>query len=403
VRWWVWFPWTATLVLTAGCYLYLTQLDKTWHQRVTETRHVAGPTRVVERVVEKPVDRVVEKPVDRVVEKIVEKPVEKIVEKVVEKPVPTGPTADALKDDQAKKFEAEYRTLMGKADLIGAARLLNDWQTHLPAWGLFAPPSVNLLKSEFFVQAPARLAEWAAGRVRDRRFADAYSGLAEFAAADAVKSLLVDGRAVELARQVRADVRAAEDEYHYSQILALAADPAQEARLKQHLDAYLALVEPPGRMLAEVQRLADYYKWVKDGRPAKAVVKIEWGPRTVAREHTIEVGLGAGKNGQPAQMFARTADARPGQMWTDTFAFSGAGGPADRIPYRVKTTRPTSPVEELAEATRVRTELFLLDRTGPVSVAGEADSGTKVTVEWQGVLAKPELPAWRAPVPALPK
>jgi hypothetical protein len=91
-------------------------------------------------------------------------------------------------------------------------------------------------------------------------------------------------------------------------------------------------------------------------------------------------------------------------VWTETFAVSGVSGPTDRIPYRVKTVRPTSPVEELAEAARVRTELFLLDRTGPVSVAEEADSGTKVTVEWQGVLAKPELPPWpAAKAPTLPK
>jgi hypothetical protein len=269
--------------------------------------------------------------------------------------------------------------------------------------GIAAPPAVNKLKSDFFVHAPARLAEWAAGRARDRRFADAYAGLAEFAADDAVKSVLVDTRVAELVRKVRADVWVAEDEYHYTQIVALANDPAQEARLKQHIDAYLALVEPQGRMLAEVQRLADYRKWVKDGRPVKAVVKIEWGPRTVAREHTIEVGLGIGKDGQPAATFTRTAHPRPGEVWAETFTLNGLGGPVERIPYKVKTTRPTSPVEELAEGARVRTELFLLDRTGPVSVAGEADSGTKVTVEWQGVLAKPELPAWpSAKAPALP-
>ena|SRR5438270_9976524 len=144
-------------------------------------------------------------------------------------------------------------------------------------------------------------------------------------------------------------------------------------------------------MLAEVQKLADYRKWVKDGRPAKAVVKVEWGPRTVAREHAIELGFGLGKDGQPAAAFTRTADARPGQTWTDTFSVIG-GSPG--MPYRIKTQRPTSPVEELAEASRVRTEMFLLDRTGPPAVASEADSGTKATVDWQGIPAKPELPEW---------
>jgi hypothetical protein len=255
---------------------------------------------------------------------------------------------------------------------------------------------------DFATAAPTRLAAWATERSADHRYADAYSGLATLAASEPVRSLAGPDLPGSVAK-ARQTVRVAEEEYHYTQVRALADNPAEEARLQQHLDAYLALVEPPGQMLAEVQKLADYRKWAKDGRPAKVVVKVEWGPRTVAREHTIEIGLGAGKDGQPAATFTRSADARPGQVWTETFPVRGAGAPVDRIPYRVKTLRPTSPVEELAEAARVRTELFMLDRTGPVSVAGEADSGTKVTVEWQGVLTKPELPAWPAPkVPGTP-
>jgi hypothetical protein len=403
LRWWVWFPWTATLVLSVGCYLYLTQVDKTWHQRITETHHTAGPTRVVERVVEKPVDRVVEKivekPVDRVVEKIVEKPVEKVVEKVVEKPVPSADN----KADQWVKFEAEYHARMRRDDPLAAAELLHDRSRLLPAWGREEPPGLKGLQADFQVTAQARLADWAARRTADHRFADAHAGLNAFASIEATRTLVSAATLSEWVTAARARVRAAEDEYHYTQIVALASDPAQEAPLKQHIDAYLALVEPPGRMLAEVQRLADYRKWVKDGRPAKAVVKVEWGPRTVAREHTLDIALGAGSNGQPAATFTRTAEARPGQVWTETFPVSGVGGPADRVPYKVKASRPTSPIEELAEGARDRTELFLLDRSGPVSVAGEADSGTKVTVEWQGVLAKPELSAPGPKAPTLPK
>jgi hypothetical protein len=51
-------------------------------------------------------------------------------------------------------------------------------------------------------------------------------------------------------------------------------------------------------------------------------------------------------------------------------------------------------VEELVEAGRERVELFLSDPSGPLIVANEVDSGTKVTVEWQGVVAKPTLPEW---------
>lgn len=49
---------------------------------VTETKVVE---KIVEKPVEKIVEKVVEKPVEKIVEKVVEKPVEKIVEKVVEK------------------------------------------------------------------------------------------------------------------------------------------------------------------------------------------------------------------------------------------------------------------------------------------------------------------------------
>ena len=51
-RWWVWGPWTAVAVLLTAKYLYLTQVDKTWNQRISETHFSAGPTKVVEVPVE---------------------------------------------------------------------------------------------------------------------------------------------------------------------------------------------------------------------------------------------------------------------------------------------------------------------------------------------------------------
>ncbi|HEX3148057.1 MAG TPA: hypothetical protein VHR66_08225 [Gemmataceae bacterium] len=392
LRWWVWFPWAATAVLSIGFYLYLSQIDRTWRQRVTEHHHSEGPTRVVIRQVETPVDRIVEKivekPVDRVVEKVVEKPV--IVEKIVEKPVPAL-TTDASKQDQWLKFEAEYKARMARPDVQAAADLISVWKAHLPAWGTDEPPGLKGLRDDFRATAPARLKDWAAGLTATHRFADAHAGLAILAGSDAVRSAGGPPGAEWIGAGLHQSVQAAEEDYHYRQIRTLADNPADEARLKQHIDAYLALVDPPGKHLADVQRLADYHRWIKDGRPMKAVVKIEWGPRTAIREHVIEIGLGLDKNNQPAQTFTRTAEARPGETWTDTFVVSGFGGPPEKIPYRVKTARPTSPVEELAEGTRIRTELFLLDKTGPLAVSGENDSGTKVTVEWQGALTKPEL------------
>jgi hypothetical protein len=404
LRWYVWFPWTALVLLLVAKYLYLTQVDKTWNQRVVETRHVPGPTRVIEQTVEKPVvvEKVVEKPVEKIVEKVVEKPVERIVEKVIEKPV-AAPTPETAKQDQWTRFESEYRMRANRNDVLAAADWLHGWKAQLPAWGMSEPLGLRGLRDDFGRTAGNRLSAWAAGLAVERRYADAHAGLSAVAASESVRGLADPAAVAAAATTARKAVRAAEEEYQYTQIRQYADNPAEERRLKQHLDAYLALVDPPGQMLSEVQKLADFRRWQKDGRPMKAVVKIEWGPRTVAREHTIEIGLGAGKDGQPAATFTRTAVARPSQVWTETFPVSGLTGPADRIPYRVKTVRPTSPVEELAEAAPNRSEVFLLNPTGSVSVAGETESGTKVSVEWQGALVKPELPPWpTAKTPALP-
>jgi hypothetical protein len=388
LRWWVWGPWAAVAVLLTAKYVYLTQIDRTWHQRITETRYVVGPTKVVERVVEQPVEKivekVVEKPVDRIVEKIVEKPVEKILEK----PVP-GPRTGNSKDDQWTKFAAEYKAHMGRGEVLAAADLLHAWQDHLPGWGADSPPGLSDLRRDFGQTAGEKLRAWAAGRIADRRFAPAHEGLSAFAGSESVKALFGPTAPAELAKALRSEVRDAEDEYHYTRIRTLAAaDPVPDDRLKQHIDAYLALVEPPGSRLAEVQKVADYHRWLKDGRPAKAVVTITWGPRTAARDQMIEVGLGTGKDGQPIQTFTRTAAAGPGRVWADTFPVVGL--PVQT--YEVKTIRPASPVEELAEGVRERTERF--HPAGPVSAADDLPSGTKVTVEWQGVLAKPDLPPW---------
>jgi hypothetical protein len=378
------------VVLLTAKYLYLTQVDRTWNQRIVETHYASAPPKVIETVVEKPVEKVVEK--------VVERPVEKVVEKVVEKPVPAA--ADP-KADQWAKFEAEYRARMERAEVVPAADLLHSWAKHLPAWGTEAPPGLAGLRDDLRAKSTAAFARWLEGRVAERRYRDAYEGIAAFTAAESVKALLEPG-APAVAARARQAVRDAEDEYHYTQIRALAAtDPVPEDRLRQHIDAYLALVEPSGRMLRVVQDYADYRKWLKDGRPAKAVVKIEWGPRTASREHTVDIGLGVGKDGQLMHTFTRTVAAEPGRVWAEAFPVTGVN--AGRVPYRIKTVRPTSPVEELAESARERTELFLSDPAGPLTVAAEPDSGTKVTVEWRGVPARPDLPPWNgSKAPVLP-
>ena len=403
LRWWVWFPWTAVVVLLVAKYLYLSEVDKTWNQRVVETRRVPGPTRIVEREVEKPVvvEKIVEKPVDRIVEKIVEKPVEKIVEKAVEKPVAAAAVDPAI--EQQRRFLADFSAAMNRVDLETAAGMVLRWKQHIPAAADKEPIDVTAARDEFRQSAGLQLTRGIRRKLEEHRFADARDVLAGVEKSIDVAHLAGESARKDWVAQGRQAVHAAADEYHYTQIGQLADKPAEQARFKQHLDAYLALVEPPGTRLIEVQRLADYYKWIKDGRPIKAVVKVEWGPRAAAREHTIEIGLGADKDGQPAQTFTRNAQARPGEIWTETFPMTVLTGPADRIPYRVKTTRPTSPVEELAEGSRARTELFQLDRSGPVSAVDEPESGTKVTVEWQGMLTKPELPPWpTAKAPVLP-
>ena len=262
------------------------------------------------------------------------------------------------------------------AKVLAAADLLQGWKDHLPAWGAEAPPGLTDLRRDFGQTAGERLRAWAAGRIADHRFAHAHEGLSAFAASASVKALFGPTAPAELEKALRSEVRDAEDEYHYTQIRTLAAaDPVPEERLKQHIDAYLALVEPPGASSRKCRQLADYRKWLKDGRPMKALVTITWGPRSVAREHTIEIGLGASKDGQPLHTFTRTATAGQGKVWTDTFAVTGLAETAGRIPYRVKTVRPTSPVEELAEAARERTELFVSDASGSPRRNGKRDAG----------------------------
>lgn len=401
LRWWVWFPWTALVVLIAAKYLYLTQLDRTWRQRVTESSFAAGQIKIVE----KPVEGVVIKEVEKPVEKIVEKPVDRIVEKTVEKPIGVpihvpvfypikvaGPAAAPAKADPWAVFAADYRARIAQLDLIGAAETLSAWSKKAADEGAGEIAEIGRYSSDYHTQVDKRLEEWTTSRIKDRRFADAYAGLAAFNMSKSIKELLGATKPGELVQKSRANVFAAEDEYHYTQIrsLAAAAQP-DEDRLNQHIHAYLSMGEPGGRMLGVVQKLAEHRRWLKDGQPLKAIVVVDWGPRALACEHTLEIGFGVGKDGQPLKSFIRNAAAAPGKSWTDTFAIAGFSG---NIPYRVKSTRPTSPVEELAESGKSRTELFLSDPTGPLTVANDIESGTKVRVDWLGAVTKPELPEW---------
>jgi len=365
-RWWVWGPWTAVAVLLTAEYFYLTQVDRTWDQRVTETHYVAGPTKVVQLAADKP-----------------------------------AATPDS-RESAWTSFVADFKDKLSRAELVPAADLLHGWSNQLATMTDPLRSELTELKSEFRKVAATRLQEWTGGRCRDRRFADAYERLTAFAASESVKAILNASITADAVSTARAQVRAAEDEYHYTQICTLAAaKPIPDEKLKQHIDAYLAIVDPPGRMLSEVQQIADYRKWIKDGRPAKAVVKVEWGKRTVAAEHKIEIGLGATPDGTPLKTFAASAVARPGNVWTETIAVSGIVGPVERIPYRVKATRPTSAIEELAEGVREHSELF-----GPqpaTSAPSAPETGTVVTIDWKGLLDPPVLPAWKdSKAPVLP-
>jgi hypothetical protein len=386
LRWWVWFPWTAVVVLLTAKVLYLTQFDRTWNQRVTEVQYARGATRVVEKPVDRVVEKIVEKPVDRIVEKRVEVPVEKLV-----------PTADNQSQDQWAKFATEYQARMSRNDVVAAADWLVASKAQLPAWGESEPPGLPGLIADYRARASKGMLDAATGRRSEHRFADALDCVGLFASSKSVAGLLGLTAPPVALSQVRAEIHTAADEYHYSQIRALSTmEPVPEDRLQQHMDAYLRLVEPPGRMLADVRRLSDYSKWIKEGRPAKALVRIEWGPRTQTGMHAVEIGLAVGKDGQPAKSFTRTIDAAPGRAWSESFPIAGVSGTAGQVPYRVKTVRAASPIEELAEGVRDRAELFLRDRSGPVSAASEADSGTRVVVECQGVLDRPILPAWKS-------
>jgi hypothetical protein len=381
-RWWVWFPWTAVAVLLTAKYLYLTQVDKTWNQRVSEVTYATGPTKVVEV------------PVERVVEKVVEKPVDRVMEKAVA-------AGDSANQIAWAAFVAEFRAQLSRGEVVPAADRLHAWMRQAVSVEPEMRAKLTELQTELRTVAAARLQEWTAGRCQDRRFADAYAGLQAFGTAESVKALLEPAAAAKALTEVRGQVRAAEDEYHYTQIRALAAaDSIPEERLKQHIDAYLALVEPPARMLAEIQQLADYRKWLKDGRPGRAIVKVKWGPRTTAQRHTIEFQFGDRKDGLPVTTFTRATDASPGQPWTDAFPVTGITSSPQVVPYRLRTMRPASAVEELAEGARDRIEVFGAD---PPGAELEVGSGTVVRVELQGLVERPVLPAWRdAKAPVLP-
>lgn len=391
---WRVFPWAALVLLLTGAYLYLTEIDRTWTQNVTEVCYSRGPTRVVE----KPVDRVVEKVVERVVEKPVDRIVERPVEKIVEKLVPAA-TPDTTRADQWTKFVAEYRSRMARNDVTRGAEVLQSWAEYLPAWGPQPPPGLTALQEDFRTTAAAGLRAWAAGRGRqDLRFADAHEGVSVFAASAAAKALLGTPDVAALSADVRAAVRDAEDQFHYDRLRGLSAvEPAPDDRLKQHLTAYLALHEPPGRMLADVHRWTEYRDWVAKGRPARATVRLTWGPRTAPGEHRVEMVFGA------ATRFTRTVAAKANEVWSETFDVTAADVlPDGRVAYRFEIGRPTSAVEELAEAGPTRTEVFVLDKAGPVEAAAEPESGTKVAVEWAGLLTPPTLPPWKGATPATP-
>jgi hypothetical protein len=319
------------------------------------------------------------------------------VEKVVEKPVAA---ADNSKEAQWVKFETEYQSRLAFGNLIGACDMLAGWQKHLPAWGT-DDSGVQAMRTKLRDSAGKLLGDWLTHVVRDRRFFDAYTGLSAFATAASAHEVIGVDKVSTLANNGRAAVRNAEDEYHYTQIRTLAVDPANADRLKQHIDAYLAIVEPPGKMLGVVQQLADYCQWLRNGKPVRANVTISWGPRTPAREHTIEIGIGIGKDGQPLKTSRCTAVAEPGKVWSDSIPVFDMAVDSGRTPYRIKTIRPASPVEELVESERERTELFLSDPAGTLTVANEVESGTRVTVEWQGIVARPQLPEWGKEMPAI--
>jgi hypothetical protein len=384
------------VVLLVAKYLYLTQLDRTWRQRIVETHYAAGQTRVVEQVVEQPVDRVVEKVVEKPVDRVVEKPIGVPIHVPVFLPVKVAePAAADPKAQQLARFLADYRVRHSQFDLIGEADLLANWKQHLPGWGPDVPEDLKATITAYQRSAGSRLGDWTNARLKERRFADIYVGLSAYAAAESVKVVLGPRLPVDLTQKLRADVFASEDEFHYAQIRALAAAaPTPDERLKKHIDAYLSLAEPGGKMLGVVQQLADYRRWEKSGRPAKAVVSVEWGPRTPPREHVIETVFGEiGKVPQPERIFTRAAPGEPGKSWTDTFAVLGVGS-TGIMPYRVKIIRPTSPIEEFAESIPNRTELFLSDPASPLTVANDVDSGTKVRVDWQGIPVRPNLPEW---------
>ncbi len=406
------FPWVVLVLCGVARVWYHTQVDTTWDQHVREvyTARVVVPDpnpHIVERVVEIPVvkeivvEKVVEKPVT--VEKIVyvDKPVEKIVERIVEKPVATG---DAGKADQWAMFAAEYRARMARADVPAAAEWLSAWSERLKAWSPAEPLGLAEVRADYRKTAEPKLREWTLARLTEHRFTQAEDGLSLFAASPAAKALLGATVPEQLAAQNRPEVRRAEDEFRYTRLRdAAATSTTPPETLDQLVSAYLSLT-PPGKMAKDVQQMAEYRRWARDGSPATAVVTVRWGDRTPARDHDIEMTLGQ-RVGPDAVKRTAAVAAKPGRDWTDTVPVTAADfAPGRALPYRVKITRQTSPVEELAESVRTKSDLFVWERgqSKPLAVAAEPESGTTVFVEAKGLVDRPTLPAWGAGPAATP-
>jgi hypothetical protein len=369
-------------------------------QEVSSTRVVVAQEVVYKEApvyIDRTVEKVVEKPVEKIVEKVVEKPVEKIVEKFIEKSG-TG----SSKQDQWSQYQADYIARIKRSDVMAAADLLANSKSYLSTWGMEVPPGLPGLQHDFRAGAKERLQQWAMVRVREHRFGDAYDSLRSFAADSTVQALMAPQSAADIAQQVRPAIHTAEDEFHYNRIKTLIESNGTDDQVQRHIDAYLSLREPAGRMVLEVQKLSEYRQWLRQGGPRNAVVRVEWGPRVSRRDYQIEIDLGNGPDGKPIKRLSRSISARPGEVWSESLPLEGLGTATGSIPYRIKTSRPASPVEELAEAITVKTETFTSEGRSTQDSTNVV-TGTKVSVDVRNMMEKPTLPNWgAATAPVLP-
>ncbi|MCX7664761.1 MAG: hypothetical protein N2112_04380 [Gemmataceae bacterium] len=391
-----WIPMALLALLILGIICYVAFIDTTWNRRVIDKTYAYVEPRVipVEKVVEKPVvqikevEKIVEKPVIKEVEKIVEKPVIKEVEKIVQVPVAGK---DNSKETQWVFYQNEYVARMKRPDPVAAAEWLTAWKSHLPAWGTEVPNGYQTLVEDYRKNAYNAL-ESQVGKYLDvKHFGAGYATVLQFHHSAAVQTILKADVQKEMVTKARNLVRLEEDKHLYTIVKELSeSSTAPPEKLQQAISTYLALPEG-GTHSREVQQLADYLAWVKNGSPAKMVLKFDADRSAKMNEEIrwVYIGNKGVDNAKAYPLRSKAGD------WQETlFVQNLSLRPNDELQVSLNVHSIKSAVGELAEGPSHSgtTPQMILNPSGTKSV--RLSSGT-LSVRLEGFRTPPTLRSWQ--------